>query len=109
MRNLNYIGGIAKILELPSSIQLSQNDLYFIRFRVQFSFIRKDCPSSIIILIAWGNLAHEIIKSYKVNDYILIEGHVSFNSLKIKNHYKKIIEITVTKIIPFFLNVKVNA
>ena len=102
MSNLNYIGGIAKILEVPSSIQLSQDKLYFIRFRVQFSSINKKYLSSIIILIAWGNLAYEIIKSYKVNDYILIEGHVSFNPLKVKNYYKKIMQITITKIVPFF-------
>ena len=102
MNNLNYVGGIVKILEIPSSIQLSQNTFYFIRFRAQFSSTGKKYPSSIIILIIWGNLAFEIIKSYKVNDYLLIEGHVCVNSIKIKNYYEKIIEITVTKMTPFF-------
>ena len=105
MGNLNYIVGIAKILELPSSIQLISNDLslYFIRFRVQFSSIKKNDSCQVVNLMAWGDLAYEIISYYKVNDYILIEGHVFFDLIDRENYYDKLIQIKIIKIIPFFL------
>ena len=105
MGNLNYIVGIAKILEVPSSIQLISNDLslYFIRFRVQFSSIKNNDSYQIVNLIVWGDLAYEIISYYKVNDYILIEGHVFFDLIDSENYYDKLIQIKIIKIIPFFL------
>ena len=105
MGNLNYIVGIAKILEVPSSIQLISNDLslYFIRFRVQFSSIKKNDSCKVVNLMAWGDLAYEIISYYKVNDYILIEGHVFFDLIDNENYYDKLIQIKIIKIIPFFL------
>ena len=105
MGNLNYIVGIAKILEVPSSIQLISNDLslYFIRFRVQFSSIKNNDSYQIVNLIVWGDLAYEIISYYKVNDYILIEGHVFFDLIDRENYYDKLIQIKIIKIIPFFL------
>ena len=105
MGNLNYIVGIAKILEVPSSIQLISNDLslYFIRFRVQFSSIKNNGSCQIVNLMVWGDLAYEIISYYKVNDYILIEGHVFFDLIDNKNYYDKLIQIKIIKIIPFFL------
>ena len=105
MGNLNYIVGIAKILEVPSSIQLISNDLslYFIRFRVQFSSIKKNDSCKVVNLMAWGDLAYEIISYYKVNDYILIEGHVFFDLIDSENYYDKLIQIKIIKIIPFFL------
>lgn len=105
MGNLNYIVGIAKILEVPSSIQLISNDLslYFIRFRVQFSSIKNNDSYQIVNLIVWGDLAYEIISYYKVNDYILIEGHVFFDLIDNENYYDKLIQIKIIKIIPFFL------
>ena len=106
MGNLNYISVIAKILEVPSSIQLKQNNLslYFVTFRVQLPSFKKQCFYPILTLIVWGSLAYEIIGYYKVNDYVLIEGHMHFQSTEVENYQEKSIIINVRKIFPFFLN-----
>ena len=103
MANLNYIGGIAKILEIPSSIQLSSNDLslYFVRFRAQFSDRQETYYHPTITLIIWGDLAYKIFGSYKVNDYDLIEGQLRIQPLKFEHYFEKQVQINVTKIFHF--------
>jgi len=100
MGNLNYIGGIVKILEIPSSSQLSSNGLV-LRFRAQLAVCHETYYHPTITLIVWGDLKHKILGSYKVNDYILIEGHLLIQPLKFQHFFEKQVQINITKIFHF--------
>ena len=102
MSTNNLIGGVVKILEIPNQ-QTLNNTFSVTQFRAQFPQARQNC---IVHLKFWGNLAHDVATYYKVNDYILIEGYMSFrsnesNSLQAKP--LKHIEISVFKVYPLFL------
>ena len=107
MSDMNYIGALVKILETPKQKFINSNTL-LIKFRVQLPQIRK---VRTVELVCWGNLAQSILNYYKVNDYILIEGYISFrekNNLNISKENKplKKVTITVLKVYPFLLNYK---
>ena len=96
MGDTNYVGSVVKILEKP--IQTFNNDkILRTEFRVQLVQVRNIQMAS---LIFWGNLAHDIINNYQVNDYIMIEGYLSLptktNDSLVKPQLKKA-HITVLK------------
>jgi len=103
MGDTNVIGGIVKILEMPKYKNLKKN-IPITQFRVQFPQVRN---TSIVHLIFWGNLAHDVTNFYKINDYVLIEGYISNRNKKnfngIISKYKKV-EITVLKVYPILLS-----
>nr|YP_009496621.1 hypothetical protein ycf41 [Entomoneis sp.]AWT39333.1 hypothetical protein ycf41 [Entomoneis sp.] len=104
MSDMNYIGGLVKILETPKQKILNSNTLV-ITFRAQLPQIRN---VRTVELVCWGNLAQSVLNYYKVNDYLLIEGYISFrekDNLK-KNPSAKKVTITVLKVSPFLLNYK---
>jgi single-stranded DNA-binding protein len=103
MVDTNYIGGIVKILETPKQ-KFFNNNIPVVEFRVQLPQTRN---SKIVKLTFWGNLARDVVSYYKINDYVLIEGYLSFRDKKISNlttQISKKIEITVLKIYPFLLS-----
>nr|UZC30140.1 hypothetical chloroplast RF41 [Entomoneis sp.] len=103
MSDMNYIGALVKVLETPKK-QFLNSDTCIVKFRVQLPQMRK---IRIVELVCWGNLAKSVLNYYKTNDYILIEGYVSFrdtsNSTRMDKVRKKT-TITVLKVYPFLLN-----
>ena len=103
MSNTNSIGGVVKILEIPTQKTINNNPSVT-QFRAQFPQARQNC---IVHLKFWGNLADDVATYYKINDYILIEGYLSLkdqtsiNSTAINT---KKFEITVLKVYPFLLS-----
>ena len=103
MPDTNFIASIVKILEPPNQKILADN-LLITSFRVQFPQVREN---SIVSLKFLGNIGKDIIRYYKVNDYILIEGYLKLNNQKlsnISNQKEEQIEITVLRIYPIGLN-----
>ena len=49
-------------------------------------------------LLIWGNLGQDVIKYYKINDYLLIEGFISLRKKSLIIISKS--KISVTKIYP---------
>ena len=98
---MNYIGAIVKILETPKP-KFEKSNKFVVKCRVQLSQIRK---IRTVTLVIWGNLARSVLNYYKINDYILIEGYISFQANKSSNKksLKKVI-ITVLKVYPFLLD-----
>jgi hypothetical protein len=90
------------VLETPKQRLINSNTLV-VTCRVQLPQMRK---IRIVELVFWGNLATSILNYYDVNDYILIEGYVSFQSeqnfKKTKKTIKKV-KITVVKVSPLLL------
>lgn len=95
MTDINYFGGIVKILENPSQKFINNN--LMVKLRAQLPQTRN---SKIINLVFWGNLAFDIITYYKANDYLIIEGYLGLpNKLNSKR-----VEITVLKVYPFIID-----
>ena len=103
MPDTNFIGSIVKILEPPNQ-KILANNLLITKFRVQFPQVRE---TSIVSLKFLGNIGKDIIRYYKVNDYILIEGYLKLKNQKlskISNQKEEQIEITVLRIYPIGSN-----
>ena len=93
MSDTNYVISMVKILEKPVQKVLKGN-IAITKFRAQLPQIRNN---RIIHIIFWGNLAHDIVNYYQLNDYIMIEGYLSSNR-KLKKQTSPKLYITVTKL-----------
>jgi hypothetical protein len=100
MGDMNYIGAIVKILEVPKEKLINSNTLV-IKFRAQLPQVRKD---RVVKLVFWNNLALAVRNYYKVNDYILIEGYTSIRKNSTSNKSLKKVTISVVKVYPLLLN-----
>jgi Single-strand binding protein family len=106
MSDINCFGGIVRILEIPA-LKLNKNEIPYTKFRVQLSQVRLKQSKSILTILAYGNLANDIVKYYRINDYVLIEGYLSIRkALSKKKIIKKFVEVKLFKIFPLFLNSK---
>jgi single-stranded DNA-binding protein len=102
MGDTNYIGAIVKILESPINKTLKGN-ISVTTFRAQLPQVRQ---TQIVNVVVWGNLANDVAKYYRTNDYILIEGYLSLQKIKSTKGDRKIIKrsrLTVFKAYPFLL------
>ena len=97
MNDTNYLVSVVKILEKPIQ-RIISDKIVRTNFRGQLPQIRN---SQIADLVFWGNLTHEIMNNYQINDYILIEGYLSLpnktNNKLVKGQLKKA-QITVLKV-----------
>jgi len=97
MGDTNYVGSVVKILEKP--VQTVINDkIVRTDFRVQLPQVRNIHISH---LVFWGNLARDILNNYQVNDYIMVEGYLSFPNKtdnKFAKRQLKKAQITVLKV-----------
>jgi len=95
MREINYFGGVVKILENPIQKLINKNNknISLTKFRGQLSQVRS---TKIVNLVFWGILGNNVANFYNINDYILIEGILAVPK---KGKLKKV-EITVLKVYP---------
>lgn len=100
---MNYSNFIVKIIEEPIQ-HCFKEDIFVTEMLVKFSQIREKKPMRTFRIFIWGNLGHDVLKYYKMNDYIIIEGYISLyrdfsenNGLSINNQ----VQISVRKIYPF--------
>ena len=97
MGDTNYVGSVVKILEKPVQTVISEK-IIRTDFRVQLAQVRN---VQIAHLTLWGNLARDIMNTYQVNDYIMVEGYLSLpnktNNKLAKRQLKKA-QITVLKV-----------
>ena len=102
MSDINYFSGTVKILEQPIQKLIKKKFLITI-VRVEIPQIRQN---KLISLIFWGKLGNAIINSYRMSDYLLVEGYSSIKkrNLKISNAKLNKIIITGFKVYPLFLN-----
>lgn len=103
MSNPNYFSGIVKILEIPKNYCKKRKNI-LTSFRAEIPQYRKN---KIVRLILWGNLVNNINASYKIGDYILIEGYISLRINRKRNVLgTKINQVTlnVNRIFPVLIN-----
>ena len=102
---MNYTSFIIKVINKPEytlceqKIPLTEALGKFYQFHNNSHTICK--------LSFWGRPAYEILKYYKVNDYVLVEGYLSFQpSTFEKFDIKTDIELSIFKVYP--LTVKIE-
>ena len=99
MADTNYIGSVVKILEKPIQI-VNNNKIVRTECRGQLVQIRN---IQIVHLVFWENLVNDITNNYQLNDYLMVEGYLSFpnqtNNKLAKRPFKKA-QITVLKVYP---------
>lgn len=103
---MNYSIFVVKIIKKPEQ-SFFEDDTALTEVWVKFpQFLNQNYVDTFKIS-AWGNLAYDLNKFYKIGDYLLIEGFLSLKenyllTYNVKN--EKQIEFTVTKLYPFILN-----
>jgi hypothetical protein len=101
--NINYICGIVRILELPT-LKLNKDHTSFTKFRVELDDSDHKKVKIILNILALSNLAEDIVKYYRVHDYILIEGSLYMKELESsKTHKTELIQVELYNIFPLFL------
>ena len=91
-----------KIVSIPQE-RLIANEISVLEMTVQFAKLRKKRSFDKFQIALWGNLGKEFTKYYKVGDYIIIKGMLSFKKTEIKSRIQKDIKMTVIKLYPFLL------
>ena len=92
---MNFINCIVRIIEIPR-IKLIQDQIPFIKIRMEIPQNIK-CNNFVIIEAKmWGDSVFDFERYYKINDYVLVEG--SFSTT-----IKKISKLTIYRIYPFLL------
>jgi hypothetical protein len=94
-----------KILNQPILNQFEDN-ISLVELIVKFATVRKTKTIDTFRVSVWGNLAEDIIKYYRINDYIMIEGYIR-NFLEPGEMDQ--VEISARKIYPFLLKTRINS
>jgi single-stranded DNA-binding protein len=93
---------MVQIISIPKECK-KQGDISFVVIQVQLAKVRKKKSFSEFKIYIWGNLAEKVVKHFRMGDYIIIEGILSFTSLDLKSYSQKEIKFTVLNICPFLL------
>ena len=100
---MNYTSFIIKIISNPQ-YTLSKQKIPLTEALGKFYQFRNN-PHTICKLSFWGRSAYEILKYSKTNDYVLVEGYLSFRQFTFeKFDITTDIEISVFKVYPLALN-----
>ena len=104
---MNYASFIIKITRKPQQ-SFFANEISVTEVIGKLCQIKNQKKSEITLhLSLWGNLAYDAIKYYQVNDYIIIEGYLSFRNSTSDSYQISIdkqVELSGFKIYPFLLN-----
>ena len=99
---MNYTSFIIKILNKPHYTIYEQKIPFTEALGKFYQF--QNNSHTICKLSFWGQSAYEILKYYKTNDYVLVEGYLSFR----QSHFEKFdltteVEISIFEVYPFAL------
>jgi len=102
---MNYSTFIVKFITSPEQ-SFFEDDTSVTEVLVQFAENTNETYVDTFQISVWGSLAYDVKKYYKINDYLIIEGYLSFSenySESLINDIDNEIEFTVNKIYPFVL------
>lgn len=93
---------LVKIVSTPQQRLIADN-INLVETQVQFAKLRKKKSFDQIQISIWGKLGSDFLKYYKVGDYIIIKGKLSFKRNQSENPFQKETLMTVIKLYPFLL------
>lgn len=96
---MNYSNFIVKVLKKPKQKFLKKK-IMLTELHVQFPSTRIKNKNGLntMDLLIWGNLGQDVLKYYKINDYLLVEGFISLRKKRFNTNQQ--IKISVSKIYP---------
>lgn len=100
---VNYIQAIVKILKFSKQKSFN-HDILLTQLKGQLSDSK---TTKIVDLLVWINSDKETLQSYKINDYILVEGYLLVRNNKTETSNLKSIKkatLIILKAYPFHLN-----
>ena len=103
---MNYSTLLVKIIEKAEKKSFDDN-VYLLEILVKFYTIKTTNSYNLMKLSIWGDLVNDIEDQYKENDYIIVEGFLSFSKSRINESdaiNNKQIEFSVLKVHPFSLS-----
>ena len=74
---MNYVTFIVKIIGKPKQSSF-ENKIFVTEIVVKLCQIKKNKFEITLQVSIWGNLSYDMMKYYQINDYIIIEGYISF-------------------------------
>lgn len=89
---------VIKVLKEPTNLVYKEYEA--IEIKVQFPVLRQKDSRSELTLLIWGDYRKDFLRYYKVQDYLIVEGTVTFKGYKNAENEAKVI---VKKVYPFFL------
>jgi hypothetical protein len=102
---MNYTSFIVKVLNKPQ-YTLCEQKIPLTEALGKFYPFRNN-PHTICKLSFWGRPAYEVLKYYKTNDYVLVEGYVSLRESSFeKFDITTNIEISIFKVYPLPLKIE---
>jgi len=93
---------MVQILSIPKECT-KEGDISLVKIQVQLAKIKRKKSFNQFKIYIWGNLAEKVVKHFRMGDYIIIEGILSFTSMDFKSYSQKEIKFTVLNICPFLL------
>lgn len=100
---MNYSSFIVKIIEKPIQRYFNE-DISVVEMLVKFSQFQEKKPNKTFRIFIWGNLGIDILKYYRINDYIIIEGYISLYHHFSESNFSSLnsqVQISARKIYPF--------
>jgi len=107
---MNYSCFIIKIISQPI-YRFFENTILNVELIAKFPKIGSKSRVDYFKVLIWGNLTDEIMKYYKINDYLIIEGYIHLNQeiFELNNSIKSNqLQISIKKIYPFLIKNKVQ-
>jgi single-stranded DNA-binding protein len=102
---MNYVILAAKVIK-NSGQSFFSDGTSLTELTVQLPQVRKNNNNIIVQVSIWGKLSYDVVKYYKPNDYIIIEGYISIRNIntdRVVNLLDKQVEISVFKLYPLLL------
>nr|YP_009093204.1 hypothetical protein Ycf41 [Roundia cardiophora]AIR75877.1 hypothetical protein Ycf41 [Roundia cardiophora] len=102
---MNYVIFAAKVLKNAGQ-SFFKDGTSLTELTVQLPQIKKNNTRLIAQISVWGRLSYDSSNYYKLNDYIIVEGYISFRNSNIEHTYNSInkqVEISAFKIYPLRL------
>lgn len=93
---------MVQIISIPKQCS-PRSDIYLVEILVQLAKFRKRKGFNEFKIYIWGDLGENVVKHFRVGDYIIIEGILSFLPIDSNNCLQKQLKFTVLNICPFLL------
>ena len=94
---MNYSNFVVKLVKNPIQVFFNETN-YVTRLVAQIPQESENSVSAIVNISIWGKLGTNFLDYCKVNDYFIVEGYITLNSIENLEE----VNISVAKIYPFF-------
>lgn len=93
---------IVQIISTPKQ-HSTQGNISLVEIQVQLAKLKRIKGFDQFKIYIWGNLGEKTIQDFRIGDYIIIEGVLSFVSINSNSVLQKQLKFTVFNICPFLL------